>query len=194
MENLMKTVRSYWLAGWLVALFVGVSPAASAAEILLAGAASLTNAFRDIAEAFSRENPDDQVVLSFAASDVLLQQIIHGAPADIFASADQTAMDKAVEAGVADAGSRQDFVRNQVVLVVPASGNQAIRSVADLDAAGVTRVALGNPDIVPAGRYTREALQHIGQWSLVESRQVLGQNVRQVLDYVARDEVDAGFV
>src|SRR5699024_3248247 len=105
-----------------------------------------------------------------------------------------SAMDKAIEAGVIDPDSRQDFVRNELVLIVPAQAHHAITSLDDLAAEPITRIAFGNPNTVPAGRYTQAALEQGGYWDDVKSKQILGQNVRQVLDYVARGEVDAGFV
>ncbi len=173
---------------------LGWSATASAADMLVSAASSLTNAFTDLAVQFQLQHQGTKVLMSFAASDVLAQQIVHGAPVDVFASADQKSMDKAVEAKSIAAATRKDFVRNQVVLVVPADNPRGIKSLADLKAAGVKRVAFGNPATVPVGRYTKAALEKTGNWDDVKQREVLGQNVRQVLDYVARGEVDAGFV
>lgn len=167
---------------------------AMAGEIVVSAATSLTNAFKELALNYEKDHPDTKVLPSFAASDVLLQQIIHGAPTDVFASADQKAMDKAAEAGVIELNSRIDFVRNEVVLIVPMDDVNAITSVADLKNTAVTRVAFGNPATVPVGRYTQASLEKSGDWDMVKSKEVTGQNVRQVLDYVARGEVDAGFV
>jgi molybdate transport system substrate-binding protein len=167
---------------------------ASASDLLVGAAASLTNAFTEIATVFQQEHPDTKVLMSFAGSDAVAAQVIQGAPMDIFASADQKALDKAVAAGSIDTTTRRDFVRNEVVLIVPADSILGINSVADLKAAGVKRVALGNPATVPVGRYTKGSLEHTGDWETVRKNEVLGQNVRQVLDYVARGEVDAGFV
>ncbi|WP_323012465.1 molybdate ABC transporter substrate-binding protein [Castellaniella sp.] len=175
------------------ALSCALAPA-MAGEILVSGAASLTNAFKDLAAQYQAAHPDTQVLTTFGASDVVLRQIIEGAPADVFASADQKAMDKAVAAKAVDPASRVDFVRNEVVLVVPVDNPGNIQSLKDLSGAKVQRIALGNPDSVPVGRYTREALQQAGAWDDVQARQILGQNVRQVLSYVERGEVDAGFV
>ncbi len=173
---------------------LGWNAPAWAEDIVVSAAASLTNAFTELASQFQQTHPEAKVLMSFAASDVLVQQIVNGAPTDIFASADQKAMDKAVEAKVIDTATRQDFVRNEVVLVVPADNPQKITSLASLKEAGVKRIAFGNPATVPVGRYTKAALEHTGNWNEVKQREVLGQNVRQVLDYVARGEVDAGFV
>ncbi|SHI14807.1 molybdate ABC transporter substrate-binding protein [Pollutimonas bauzanensis] len=173
---------------------LGWNATALADDIVVSAAASLTNAFTELGTQFQQQHPGTKVLNSFAASDVLVQQIIHGAPTDIFASADQKAMDKAVEAKVIDAASRKDFVRNEVVLIVPADNPLKIKSLADLKGASVKRVAFGNPATVPVGRYTQAGLEKTGNWDDVKKREVLGQNVRQVLDYVARGEVDAGFV
>jgi len=173
---------------------LGLTAAAHAAEVVIGAAASLTNAFRAVAQAYEAKHPDVTVRLSFAASDVVLQQIINGAPVDIFASADQTAMDKAVAANVIDAPTRRDFVQNEVVLIVPIQGGEAINRVADLKSAKITRVTIGNPATVPVGRYTKAALELSEDWAALESKLVNAQNVRQALDYVVRGEVDAGFV
>lgn len=172
----------------------GLPAQANASEILVGAAASLTNAFKEIGVQFQQAHPGVKILTSFAGSDAIAHQVIQGAPMDIFASADQKAMDKAVAAGMIEESTRRDFVRNEVVLIVPVKGNGQIRSLADLKAAAVTRVALGNPATVPVGRYTKASLESTGDWDTVKQREVLGQNVRQVLDYVARGEVDAGFV
>jgi molybdate transport system substrate-binding protein len=103
-------------------------------------------------------------------------------------------MNKAEEAQVVDPATRKNFVQNQVVLIVPSDNPANVTNVGDLDKADVKRVALGNPAVVPVGRYTQAALEKAGQWDAVKQREILGQNVRQVLDYVARGEVEAGFV
>lgn len=184
-------IRRFFLSASIVLL--GAGSVAQASEIVVSAAASLTNAFKDLATQYEQDH-GTKILSSFAASDMLMQQVINGAPVDIFASADQKAMDKAVAAGVIDNASRQDFARNEVVLIVPARDDHNITSVSDLAGASITRVAFGNPATVPAGRYTQASLQNDGNWDTVKSKEVLGQNVRQVLDYVARGEVDAGFV
>ena len=167
---------------------------AFAGEILVSAAASLTNAFKDLATQYEAAHPGTRVLTTFGSSDVVLRQIVEGAPADVFASADQTAMDKAVDAKAVDAATRVNFARNEVVLIVPADNPHQIASLDDLKKAEVTRIALGNPASVPVGRYTQAALEQAGAWDTVQSHEVLGENVRQVLSYVERGEVDAGFV
>jgi molybdate transport system substrate-binding protein len=170
--------RLRWLAGCL-ALCAWLP--AQAGEVLVSAAASLTNAFKDLAVQYQSAHPGELILTTFGASDVVLRQIIEGAPADVFAAADQKAMDKAQAAGVIDPATRVNFVRNEVVLVVPVRDPYHIKSLADLGKPGVTRIALGNPVSVPVGRYTRAALEKAGLWSMIQARQILGQNVRQVL-------------
>ena len=175
------------------ALYCAAMPA-MAQDLLVSAAASLTNAFKDLATQFEAAHPGVKVQTNFGASDVVLQQIVQGAPADVFASADQKAMDRAVEAKAVDPATRRDFVRNEVVLIVPADNPAGIASLKDLHGDRAKRVAFGNPASVPVGRYTQAALEQSGDWQAVQSREILGQNVRQVLSYVERGEVDAGFV
>ena len=179
----------------LVALILILgSGGAAAADLVVSAASSLTDAFQAVGKAYEGKHPGTHVVLNFAASDVLLRQIASGAPADVFASADQTAMDKAVEAKAIDAATRQDFASNRLVLIVPKGSKARVTSPADLKADTIKRVAYGDPASVPVGRYTKAALEQQGLWDVVSAKGVLAQNVRQSLDYVARGEVDAGFV
>ncbi|MGE7137589.1 molybdate ABC transporter substrate-binding protein [Luteibacter sp. NPDC031894] len=179
----------------LVALILMAGPcAANAADLVVSAAASLTNAFQAVGKAYEARHPGTHVVLNFAASDVLLRQIVNGAPADVFASADQAAMDKAVAAKAVDPATRRDFARNQLVLVVPKVARVPVSSPASLTDAAVKRVAYGDPGSVPAGRYAKASLERLGLWEAVSAKGVLAQNVRQALDYVARGEVEAGLV
>ena len=162
-----------------------------AAEMTVSAAASLTNAFNEIKGLFEKNHAGLKVNVNYAASNPLLKQIQEGAPVDIFASADQATMDKAVAAKVIDPATRKDFALNDLVLIVPA-GSKKPAKLEDLKA--LKRIAIGNPDSVPVGRYTRDALTTAKLWEAVQPQLIMGNSVRQVLDYVARGEVDAGFV
>ncbi|WP_338770508.1 molybdate ABC transporter substrate-binding protein [Massilia sp. METH4] len=172
------------------ALLAALPILASGADITVSAAASLTNAFKELAQSFEAAHKGDKVLLNFAASDSLVQQIAKGAPVDVFASADQEAMDKAERLKLLAPGTRRDFASNTVVLVVPAASR--IASLADL--ANAQRLTTGNPASVPIGRYTQEALTKAGLWAGLQGKFVFGTSVRQSLDYVARGEADAGFV
>jgi molybdate transport system substrate-binding protein len=175
----------------LLALWCGVSWA-HAADLTVSAAASLGPAFKEIAAAFETQHRGTTVRLNVAASDTLLAQIRQGAPVDVFASADQVTMDKA-QAWLTP-GSRRDLVGNTLVLVLHGDSSLPIKTLADLLRPDVKRIALAQPSGVPAGRYAQEALMAAGLWKQVATKAVFAQNVRQALDYVARGEVDAGFV
>ncbi|MDO5089956.1 MAG: molybdate ABC transporter substrate-binding protein [Cardiobacteriaceae bacterium] len=166
---------------------------AHAAEITVSAAASLTDAFTAIAQAYETQHPDAKVHLNFAGSGALLQQIANGAPVDVFASADTVTMDKA-EAFI-DAASRTTFAENQLVVIVPKDSAWAGKELAALvDDAAIKRIAIANVESVPVGRYSKSALDKAGLWEKLGDKNLPTQNVRQSLDYVARGEADAGFV
>ena len=168
--------------------------AAQAADLTVSAAASLGNAFRALAPLFEAENPGIRVRYNFGASGALLQQIAKGAPADVFASADQETLDQAQAQGLLKAGLRRDFASNALVVIVPAARAAAPKALAELAQPAYARIAIGLPASVPAGRYTRSVLEAARLWSAIEPKMIGAHNVRQALDYVARSEVDAGFV
>lgn len=167
---------------------------AQAADVTVSAAASLTNAFKELAPAFEAAHPGTKVLFNFAASDALLAQIAKGAPVDVFASADQETMDKAQQQKLLVDGTRRNFVSNALVVITPAEGGVVLKGLADLQQPVVKRIAIGKPEGVPAGRYAKGALEKANLWSAVEPKAVFAQNVRQALDYVSRGETEAGFV
>ncbi len=187
----MKSVRLRMLAT-LAGAVLGCT--VSAAELTVSAAASLTNVFRELAPMFEAQFPGTKVQLNFGASGVLLQQIAKGAPVDVFASADQETMDQAQAQALVKASDRSTFVSNALVVIVPAQGNTAPKSLSDLAQPAYKRVAIGLPASVPVGCYTKASLERAGLWTAIEPKMISAQNVRQALDYVARGEVDAGFV
>ncbi len=171
-----------------------LASAFAAEELTVSAAASLSNAFGDIAKTFEAKHPGDKVILNVAASDVLLKQIEQGAPADVFASADEITMDRAASAQRIDVSTRTDFAGNTLVLIVTNSTTQPPQNLSALQAESFKHIAIGNPASVPAGRYAQAALIEQNLWQPLQAKLVLAQNVRQALDYVARGEADAGFV
>jgi molybdate transport system substrate-binding protein len=171
-----------------------VAVPALAADLTVSAAASLTNAFKDIGTAFEAANPDTKLQLNFAASGVLLQQMAKGAPVDVFASADQETMKQAEQQQLVKPGTAANFVSNSLVVIVPQDAASVPKSLADLNTAGVKHVAIGLPASVPVGRYTKAVLEKAQLWPAIEAKMIGAQSVRQALDYVARGEVDAGFV
>jgi molybdate transport system substrate-binding protein len=177
-----------------VLISLGICSQAYATDLVVSAAASLTNAFREIAPAFEAQNPGANVQLNFGASGGLLQQIAKGAPADVFASADQETMNQAEAQGLLKNGARRNFVSNALVVIVPAEGGASPKGLNDLVQPQFKRIAIGVPASVPVGRYTRSVLEKARIWTPIEAKMVGAQSVRQALDYVARAEVDAGFV
>jgi len=181
--------------GLVLALLTVAMASAHAAELTVSAAASLTNAFKDLGPIFEAANPGTKVLFNFGASGALLQQIAKGgAPVDVFASADQETMDQAQSQGLVQAAQRRDFVSNTLVVIVPTTTGNLPKAVSDLTDASYRRIAVGLPASVPVGRYTKGVLESAGLWTAIETKMVGANTVRQALDYVARAEVDAGFV
>jgi len=176
-----------------LAIVVLSAPLLHAGELIVSAAASLTDAFGDLKPIFEQAHPGVTVRYNFAATGPLLAQIAQGAPADVFASADQKSMDEAVAKQLVDSASRINFAKNELVIAIPANG-KAVTSLADLSRADVQRIGIGNPDSVPVGRYTKAALEKAGLWTSLSPKLIMGESVRQVLDYIVRGEVHAGFV
>ena len=160
--------------------------------ITVSAAASLTDAFKDIAADFEKNNPGVNVELNLAGSGSLRLQIEAGAPIDVFASASQKNMDILAGNGLIINNSRQDFAGNSLVLVT--QKNRNLNTIDDLLDENVERIAIGNPDTAPVGRYARQSLIEAGLWDSVVDKVIFAENVKQVLTYEERGEVDAGFV
>lgn len=162
-------------------------------EITVSAAISLKNAFEEIGK-LCESKYATKCIFNFAGSGDLLKQIAGGAPVDVFASAAKKDMDEADKQGLTVTGTRSDFALNSVVLVVPAQARTALKSFEGLNSADVKKIAVGNPKSVPAGRYAEEVFNFYKILPSIKDRLIYTENVRQVLDYVARGEVDAGVV
>jgi molybdate transport system substrate-binding protein len=178
----------------LAAALLAWAGGTGAGELIVSAAASLTNAFAEIGREFEQSNPPHKVIFNFASSGALLQQISRGAPVDVFASADQDTMDRADRQSLIVRSSRVDFTRNTLVLVMPAGAATPVSHLQELRKEAIRRIAISNTETVPVGKYSRQALQAAGLFDELKDKYINTQNVRQSLDYVARGEVDAGFV
>jgi molybdate transport system substrate-binding protein len=180
----------------LLSIFAMTNYARAESPVVLtvSAASSLTNAFKEIAPVFEQQNKTIKIQFNFAASGQLLQQIAKGAPVDVLASADQETMDMAQDKSLIDVGSRRNFTANTLVLVVPKNAKQVPVGLSDLLKNNYQRVVIGLPASVPVGRYTQDVLEKHHLWQMLEPKVIGAQNVRQALDYVARGEVEAGFV
>ncbi|WP_426386727.1 molybdate ABC transporter substrate-binding protein [Sphingobium sp. R-21] len=163
---------------------------------LVLAAASLQEAMTAAANAWAAQR-HARPVLSFAASSALARQIRSGAPADLFVSADEEWMDDVEKAGFVQRGSRADMAGNRLVLIAPARAPLRLRITRGMPIAralGGSRLAMANPDSVPAGKYGRAALTALGVWPDVANRLALGDNVRSALTLVERGEARLGIV
>lgn len=178
----------------LLVLLVGCSSVKGEEETLtISAAASLTDAIEDIAETYEQSH-NLSITLNFAGSGRLAQQIEQGAPADVFLSANQKWMDKLENREIIDPSTREDFVKNRIV-VISQEGAQPLSSIQDITSLSTNeQIALGQPDSVPAGTYTKQGLESIHLWDDLEEKMVFGNDVRQVLTYVESGNVTYGFV
>jgi molybdate transport system substrate-binding protein len=166
----------------------------SGSPLLVAAAASLQPALREITPLYTQAYPRQAVDYNFAASGALQQQIAQGAPIDIFISAADKQMNALQTQGLLAAGTPQTLLTNQLVLVIPKPARVSVNSFRQLTEPAVRRIAIGETRTVPAGEYAAEVLQHLGIFDRVKSKFVLGNNVRAVLSAVESGDVEAGIV
>lgn len=185
------------IAALFGALLTCFALSASAADVRVFAAASLTNALNDIGKLYAERN-GSQLVGTYAASSALARQVEQGAPADIFASADIKWMDYMTEHKLVDPQSRFNLLGNDLVLVAPANsslGKVEITEKTDFAAlAGEGHIATGNPDSVPVGLYFKQAMERSGQWAKVAPKVAGADSVRAALALVERGEAPIGVV
>lgn len=169
------------------------SAPAYGAEVRVYAAASLTTALKDIATRYQATHPDTLKV-SFAASSTLAKQIEAGAPADLFASADQKWMDYLSARKLIDAASRRDLLGNTLVLIAPAAEPRTLAMEKGKVPAVDGKLCMGDPASVPAGLYGKQALASLGWWSALQKRVVGTDDVRTALAFVERGECPLGIV
>jgi len=167
--------------------------AASAAEVTVFAAASLSDSLKELSPLYTKAT-GDTLRFNFGASGALARQIKEGAPADVIISADELRVDQLEKAGLLAAGTRRTILANLLVVVVASEGGAPVTTIADLAKADVKRLAIGEPATVPVGTYTKEHLQKLGLWPLVIDKCVPLDNVRAVLAAVEAGNADAGFV
>jgi len=175
-------------------LLLGLTPAAHAQELTFSVAISMREAVQELGRAFTATRPGVTLHYNLGSSGELQKQIEAGAPVDLFVSAATRQMDELEKRGLVVAATRRAFARNLLTVVKPADSRVDIVRPGDLLDARVGRVVIGNPRTVPAGQYAEESLRALGLWEPLQPRIVYAENVRQALEYVARGEVDAGFV
>jgi molybdate transport system substrate-binding protein len=191
----VMTVR--FVRGAFAGLVLSFAAAAAVAqEVTVFAAASLANAFEEIAKAY-RAKGGGPVKFSFAASSTLARQIESGAPADIFVSADEQWMDYLAERKLIGPATRSSRLSNALVLVTPPADRRTIDIKPGFDLAGMIgsgKLATGDPAHVPVGRYAQQALTKLGVWDAVAPKIARADNVRAALVLVERGEAPFGIV
>ena len=196
----MLTSRRSWLAlltAAVLTLAAGTAPAAAQGrDVLVFAAASLKNALDEISAQWQRES-GKKAAISYAASNTLIKQIEQGAPADIFISADLDWMDYGQQKGLIKPDTRSNLLGNRLVLVAPKDSNISANIQPGFDLAALLkggRLAMGNVDAVPAGKYGKAALEKLGAWDGVKDKIAQAESVRAALLLVARGEAPLGIV
>lgn len=193
----MRIRLRLWITVWLLLLSLPIAAAdVDKPTIVVFAAASLTNVLQEMGDQFTKESAIP-IKFSFAASSALAKQIESGAPADLFFSADTDWMDYLQSRKLIQIATRHDVLGNRLVLVAPLDSKIELKIAPHfplLATLGKSRLATGDPDSVPVGRYAREALTKLGVWAAVEDRLVRADNVRSALAFVDRGEVPLGIV
>ena len=167
---------------------------AHAQEVTLSVAISMKEVVEDLGRRFMAARPGVTLRYNLGSSGELQKQIEAGAPIDLFISAAPRHMDELEKKGLVLAATRRVFARNVLTVVKPADSRIDLTKPSDLLDPRVTKIVIGSSKTVPVGQYAEESLRALGLWERLQAKLVFAENVRQALDYVARGEVDAGFV
>lgn len=192
----MQLIARNWMCIVLALAPAGTAAVAHAADVTVFAAASLKEAMDAQAKQFERST-GSRVVVSYGASNALARQIEAGAPADLFVSADRDWMDYLAARHLIEPASRVDLLSNALVLIEPSFATSTLRIGPGFGLAaalGAGRLAMANPDAVPAGKYGKSALVDLGVWSSVEKQVARAENVRAALALVSRGEAPFGIV
>jgi molybdate transport system substrate-binding protein len=190
-------MKAWKIHACLVAILSVSSAANAATDIKVYAASSMTNAIDDIAQKFEQQH-DVKVTPVYGGSSSIARQILNGAPADVFISANTKWMNYLVKSNAIESDGVTDLVRNSLVLIAPLASSVTPFNFSDgnawSQALDGNRLALGNPVSVPAGMYARESLSHFGVWKQIERQVAPAKNVRLALALVERGEAPLGVV
>jgi len=186
-----EKTSGYMLILFTLFLSAGV---AEPADLIVSTAMSLKVPFSEIGNMFEADHQGSRVYFNFGASGVLEKQIEGGAPVDLFASASSREVDTLEKKGLIIKELRRDFAGNSIVLIIPVGSSVSLSGLKDLEKKEVKRIVVGSPSTVPAGQYAEEVMRSAGLWDTLQKKLIFAENVQQAMDYVARQETDAGFV
>jgi molybdate transport system substrate-binding protein len=168
-------------------------PADEAVEVNISAAASLTDALTEIQAEYAKES-NAILQFNFGGSGALQKQIEEGAPCDMFISASKANMDTLEQKGLIVSDSRKNILGNTLTLIATAEKAGLIKGYETLTTADVGSIAVGTPEIVPAGKYAQQSLQKLGIWDQIQNKVVYARDVKQALEYVDTGNLDCGFV
>jgi molybdate transport system substrate-binding protein len=168
-------------------------PAVADGPVVVAAAADLMLAFEELGRSFEKQT-GSQVTFTFGSTGLLAKQLKEGGPFDVFAAANVSFVDQVVATGACDGTTKAAYARGRIAVVTRKGAAVPPKSIAELTEPRFAHVAIANPEHAPYGQAAREALQSAGAWSAVEPRLILGENVRQTLQYVATGNVEVAIV
>jgi molybdate transport system substrate-binding protein len=166
---------------------------ADGAELVVAAAANLTDAFAEVRSRFTGKT-GIRVVFSFGATADLAKQIENGAPFDVFAAADTEHIEQLERQGLLTPGTRALYARGRLVMWLPPGSNLKVERIQDVTAKAFERIAIAKPDVAPYGRATVESLRRLGIWNEIEGRVIYAQNVSQAKQYAATGNTEVAFI
>lgn len=167
---------------------------AETVELLISSAASLTDSLNEIQAAYEKEHNHIKLSFNFGASGALQQQIEQGAPVDLFLSAGKKQMTALIDKQLIDSNQQMNLLTNELVMIVPSDSSLVINTMEDIIQSGVNNIAIGEPETVPVGTYTKDSLTSYNLWDAVQPKAVFAKDVRQVLSYVETGNTEIGFV
>lgn len=191
-RNQFKKVFQVAVCGALLSLATRTLQAEST-PLLISAAASLKDSMQEVVKTYEAVDPNVKIVTTFGSSGALGKQIEQGAPVDLFISASKGHMDSLEKAGLVLEGTRRDLFMNKLVLIAPL-GAKAPTSFEAAATNGVGKIALGEPTSVPVGQYSFQVFTKLGVADAVKTKAVYAKDVKQVLTYVERGEVESGIV
>jgi molybdate transport system substrate-binding protein len=194
-------MRKLFLVGLAIFLLIGICACSSKeqdqtkpVELTISAAASLNEALNELKKSFEKEHPYIKLFYNIGGSGALKQQILQGAPVDLFLSASHDQFSELAQEGLIEEQYQVDLLGNQLVLITNNKNSAQLNGFSDLTNNQVSKIAIGMPESVPAGKYAKQTLQHIGIWEQIQPAVIQTKDVRQVLTYVETGNVDVGIV
>lgn len=191
-------MKKWFLIGFVIIVFLSTTACTKnepeSVELTISAASSLHDALTEIKENFEAEHKQVSLLFNIGGSGALKQQILQGAPADLFLSAAEDHFNELIQKGMIEDNKQVDLLSNQLVLITNKDNTKSLAYFADLKTDKINKIAIGIPESVPAGMYAKQTLQNLALWDIVEPKLVQTKDVRQVLAYVETGNVDAGLV